>query len=123
LRPSSEPWTGTFPCLLSTPHEASLSALNPSQLCTNKDEFTTLVDLTILEDQMCVRSAADYDSANGSPDRMDALVWAIASLFDKMTGRRRKEVAKEEDTYKLLNTAFGQDNVYRGKSNTGWMAS
>jgi phage terminase large subunit-like protein len=41
-----------------------------------------------LEDQMCT-FAADYDRSNGSPDRMDALVWGLSFLFEKMTGRRR----------------------------------
>lgn len=74
-----------------------------------------------LEDQMCTFSA-DYDRNNGSPDRMDALVWGLSFLFDKMTGRRRnKEVAKE-DMYALQNTRFHENNVYRGISDSSWMA-
>jgi phage terminase large subunit-like protein len=42
-----------------------------------------------LEDQMCTFSA-DFDRRNGSPDRMDALVWGLSFLFDRMTARRKK---------------------------------
>jgi phage terminase large subunit-like protein len=43
-----------------------------------------------LEDQMCEFST-DFSrtSSNGSPDRVDALVWGLQQLFDKITGRRR----------------------------------
>lgn len=37
-----------------------------------------------LEDQMC-----HYDGTGQSPDRMDALVWALAELFEKKTARPR----------------------------------
>lgn len=45
-----------------------------------------------LEDQMCTFSV-DNIRANGmgSPDRVDALVWGLTELFDKLTGRRRSE--------------------------------
>ena len=73
-----------------------------------------------LEDQMCIFSA-DYDRNNGSPDRMDALVWGLSFLFDKMTGRRRpNKKSEEDDGYKLINTNR-QNNVYRGESDTSWM--
>jgi len=43
----------------------------------------------ILEDQMCLFSV-DYvrNASNGSPDRVDALVWGLTKIFDKITGRR-----------------------------------
>jgi phage terminase large subunit-like protein len=72
-----------------------------------------------LEDQMCMFSA-DYDRANGSPDRIDALVWGLSFLFDKMTGRRRPH-QKEEDKYKVETTTYKENNVYRGKTDTAWM--
>lgn len=33
-------------------------------------------------------------ASNGSPDRVDALVWGLTEIFDKITGRR---LTKEED--------------------------
>lgn len=45
-----------------------------------------------LEDQMCVFSVDNIrGNGNGSPDRVDALVWGLTELFDKMTGRRKSE--------------------------------
>jgi phage terminase large subunit-like protein len=43
----------------------------------------------VLEDQMCLFSV-DYvrNASNGSPDRVDALVWGLTKIFDKITGRR-----------------------------------
>jgi phage terminase large subunit-like protein len=42
-----------------------------------------------LEDQMCLFSIDFIRSAsNGSPDRVDALVWGLTKIFDKITGRR-----------------------------------
>jgi phage terminase large subunit-like protein len=41
-----------------------------------------------LEDQMCLMTAAGYEG-EGSPDRVDALVWALTELFPKMVRRAR----------------------------------
>lgn len=71
-----------------------------------------------LEDQMCTFSI-DYDRKNGSPDRMDALVWGLSFLFNKMTGRKRKGVTTEDDGLKESN--YRENNVYKGKSDTSWM--
>lgn len=46
-----------------------------------------------LEDQMCLFSSETGRSVGDSPDRVDALVWGISALFDKITARRS---AKEE---------------------------
>jgi phage terminase large subunit-like protein len=74
-----------------------------------------------LEDQMCTFSQ-DYDRANGSPDRMDALVWGFTALFEKITGRKAKSAQDEQETdYKLLPTTV-RSNHWRGESDTGWMA-
>lgn len=44
-----------------------------------------------LEDQMCSFSVDGVRNASeGSPDRVDALVWGLTELFEKMTGRSRK---------------------------------
>jgi phage terminase large subunit-like protein len=42
-----------------------------------------------LEDQMCQMTAAGYEGA-GSPDRVDALVWAMTELFPSVTAGRMK---------------------------------
>jgi phage terminase large subunit-like protein len=74
-----------------------------------------------LEDQMCV-FAADYDRANGSPDRMDALVWGLSFLFERMTARRTRAEPKEFEP-RIIDVTNQQNNsVYRGRSDTGWMA-
>lgn len=39
-----------------------------------------------LEDQMCLMTASGYEG-EGSPDRVDALVWAFTELFPKLTRR------------------------------------
>lgn len=71
-----------------------------------------------LEDQMCTFSA-DYDRANGSPDRMDALVWGLTALFEKLTSRRKKK-EKEEEGF-VLKTAKLSDGR-KTKSDSIWMA-
>lgn len=40
-----------------------------------------------LEDQMCLMTAAGYEG-EGSPDRCDALVWAMTELFPQMTAKK-----------------------------------
>lgn len=71
-----------------------------------------------LEDQMCVFSP-DYDRANGSPDRMDALVWGLSFLFNRITSRRRKS---NEDTGDGLKEAkFQRSNPFTGSNDTSWM--
>lgn len=77
-----------------------------------------------LEEQMCMFSI-DYDRRNGSPDRMDALVWGLSYLFNKLTGRRRLPESKVElnDNFTLKRiSGEAKTNVYRGKTNTSWMA-
>lgn len=77
----------------------------------------------LLEDQMCTFSQ-DYDRANGSPDRMDALVWGLTFLFEKITGRRKPPPKPDDEhQYTLIDvTANQNNNVYRGESDTSWMA-
>ncbi len=69
--------------------------------------------LDILEDQMCLFSGETGRSAGDSPDRVDALVWAISSLFDKITARRGPR-----NTTEKVNFA---DPYGLGKIETGWM--
>lgn len=59
--------------------------------------------LDILEDQMCLFSGETGRSAGDSPDRVDALVWGVSFLFDKLTRRRRSETIDEVDFNNPLN--------------------
>lgn len=46
----------------------------------------------LLEDQMCLFSVDNLRDANtGSPDRVDALVWGLTKLFEKIVARPRRE--------------------------------
>lgn len=50
-----------------------------------------------LEDQMCTFSVDNIrGNGMGSPDRVDALVWGLTELFDKLTGRRRSEKKEQK---------------------------
>ena len=44
-----------------------------------------------LEDQLCLMTAGGYEG-EGSPDRVDALVWGFTELFPKLTRRKKKPV-------------------------------
>lgn len=69
-----------------------------------------------LEDQMCM-FARDVDRSPGnSPDRVDALVWGLTAVFEKITGRRKPR--KDESKTVLL-----KDLPKSSKSSgTLWMA-
>jgi phage terminase large subunit-like protein len=69
-----------------------------------------------LEDQMCTFSPDQDRKINGSPDRMDALVWGMSELFNKMTSRRKKSDSSEE----LQNFDAKQNQL--ANIETGWMA-
>lgn len=71
-----------------------------------------------LEDQMCAFST-DFDRKDGSPDRLDALVWGLTFLFNKMTGRRR---APKEEEPKLIESKF-KERSFNGSSDTSWMGA
>lgn len=77
-----------------------------------------------LEDQMCTFSQDHERDKNGSPDRMDALVWGLSFLFDKITARRSRKIREESKGGYTLRDITDQANnhVYRGESDTSWMA-
>lgn len=53
----------------------------------------------LLEDQMCTFSVDNIrGNGMGSPDRVDALVWGLTELFEKITARRRKDKSEENET-------------------------
>lgn len=69
-----------------------------------------------LEDQMCLFSVDNFRSpAMGSPDRVDALVWGLTSVFDKITGRRRVEEKVDKPS---IPTRYNK----LAHLPTGWMA-
>jgi phage terminase large subunit-like protein len=76
-----------------------------------------------LEDQMCTFSVDLVRNASeGSPDRVDALVWGLTELFQKITGRRRKEktepkIESVEDQLRKVRSSTS----YRDNPNM-WMA-
>ena len=75
----------------------------------------------VLEDQMCSYST-DFNRSEGSPDRMDALVWGLSFLFNRITGRR-KITPDEIITSNLKEGKIREHNVYKGKSDTSWMGA
>ncbi len=69
-----------------------------------------------LEDQMCLFTRDADRSAGNSPDRVDALVWGLTSLFDKLTGRRRRVDKAQAVTVVKESIASSKS------SSTQWMA-
>ena len=79
-----------------------------------------------LEDQMCTFSPDNIRTgAMGSPDRVDALVWGLSELFEKMTGRRKIIDSKRGGTIitpsTQTNTGWNTSLVSTSNPN-GWMA-
>lgn len=73
-----------------------------------------------LEDQMCMFSIDNLRSiSNGSPDRVDALVWGLTKLFDKITGRRIPR--DDPNTVDKTNREVESYEIVR-ETATGWMA-
>ncbi len=79
-----------------------------------------------LEDQMCEFSIDNVrNSSTGSPDRVDALVWGLTEIFDKIAGRRR---IKEDVGKEIIIDKTKPDNVWdptpmSNLNDTGWMAA
>lgn len=75
----------------------------------------------LLEDQMCIFSVDNIrNSSTGSPDRVDALVWGLTEIFEKITGRRRLR----ENTDEIVSTvqvSWDPGSSY-AVSDTSWMA-
>lgn len=59
-----------------------------------------------LEDQMCLFTRDVDRSPGNSPDRVDALVWGLTSVFDKITARRR--ISKASDGSSVSEQQFKQ---------------
>lgn len=72
-----------------------------------------------LEDQMCTFSV-DSERVEGSPDRMDALVWGLTKIFEKISGRPRSaEGTKKQQKQQV---AVANRNMVLSTCPTGWMA-
>jgi phage terminase large subunit-like protein len=74
-----------------------------------------------LEDQMCEFSIDNVrNSSTGSPDRVDALVWGLTELFDKIAGRpsRKAKTKTELDHYGPAPKPWNHNS-----SKTSWMAN
>jgi len=71
-----------------------------------------------LEDQMCMFSVDNIRNSNtGSPDRVDALVWGLTEIFEKIAGRRRSP----EAVMKAAETKdWDPGNMYDANT-TSWM--
>lgn len=75
-----------------------------------------------LEDQMCMFSVDNIrNSSTGSPDRVDALVWGLSEIFDKMVGRRRV-VNKNNTVSGGDSNSWNQNTLGYQDCPTGWMA-
>lgn len=70
-----------------------------------------------LEDQMCLFSVDNVrNSSTGSPDRVDALVWGLTEIFEKIAGRSR---GSKRDRIIKGNASWAETVSY---VETGWMA-
>jgi phage terminase large subunit-like protein len=77
-----------------------------------------------LEDQMCEFSIDNVrNSSTGSPDRVDALVWGLNELFDKIAGRRKSSTVRgREDPSTASTWEPGYTGDTYNVSETSWMA-
>lgn len=76
----------------------------------------------LLEDQMCTFSVDNLrNDSTGSPDRVDALVWGLSEIFEKMVGRKR--LTTDDKMYENNGRHQSWDPM-TSLSNvpTGWMA-
>jgi phage terminase large subunit-like protein len=72
-----------------------------------------------LEDQMCEFSIDNVRSAStGSPDRVDALVWGLSEVFEKIAGRKR--LFKGSNQKPQDGTEWSVDSHYDNNPQ-GWM--
>lgn len=74
-----------------------------------------------LEDQMCEFSVDNIrNESAGSPDRVDALVWGLTEVFEKIVGRARKGAGPARG--KLEGTETTYVDEYSPYESTSWMA-
>jgi phage terminase large subunit-like protein len=71
-----------------------------------------------LEDQMCLFTRDADRSPGNSPDRVDALVWGLTAIFDKITGRRKRS----DNEPALTQTTYLSDKAGGRVPDTMWMS-
>jgi len=77
----------------------------------------------VLEDQMCEFSIDNVrNSSTGSPDRVDALVWGLTELNEKISGRRRRPGPKDQGYKGNATWADGSSANLASKTPNSWMA-
>lgn len=77
----------------------------------------------LLEDQMCMFSVDNIRNENtGSPDRVDALVWGMTEIFEKIAGRRKVDKsASIVEPNKGFTPGYDPSQYYEDNPQ-GWMA-
>jgi phage terminase large subunit-like protein len=68
-----------------------------------------------LEDQMCLFTRDADRSSGNSPDRVDALVWGLSDLFQRITARRKRN----EEESNVITTTLKSDKPLG--EDTSWM--
>lgn len=71
-----------------------------------------------LEDQMCMFTPDIDRKKDGSPDRVDALVWGITSVFDKIVRKARKDTSPSAEYNPPRPVSHSGSN----RPDTMWMA-
>lgn len=75
-----------------------------------------------LEDQMCMFSVDNIrDENTGSPDRVDALVWGLTEIFDRIAGRARR-ISDPTRSSREREEDFNISAYYNNSIPTGWMS-
>lgn len=77
-----------------------------------------------LEDQMCSFSVDNVrNHSTGSPDRVDALVWGLTEIFEKIAGRSRVKKAASSSDLELTTWSDGTTgNSPPTSGRNSWMA-
>jgi hypothetical protein len=69
---------------------------------------------------MCLFSIDNVrNSSTGSPDRVDALVWGLTEVFDKIVGRRRHGPTTNQEAVQQQNS-WDPGFMYNNNPQ-GWM--
>jgi phage terminase large subunit-like protein len=77
----------------------------------------------LLEDQMCEFSVDNVrNSSTGSPDRVDALVWGLTEIFEKIAGRRKINTGDRTPSSSSSAVGGWNEHTYLDNNPNGWMA-
>lgn len=84
-------------------------------------------EFDLLEDQMCLFSVDQIrNSSTGSPDRVDALVWGLTELFEKIAGRPARKttyIDETQEVYRRSAKPFYKMAPDSRAARTAWMAN